>query len=366
MMVAMVAALGFTGCQVRYRSEVEAPGTAAQHRYAAGEFVRYDGYSDVAGDMEIASVDYSAPNSDLTIRLVGVIHIGDAAYYRQLQKVELDTADTVLFEGVKMEGVEPKAGGGKALGDMYSAMGKLLGISFQKDHIDYKSENFVHCDVTVGPGDPLNNTVDMSQLEAVGQVLNPLVTVKSLISATPEGKRLEDALKHSMAEVMLMQLDAFTGDEADRALEERLAKGKKGPALPGMNDRIRKAAEQIRKMGGFGGFGLPKEMKEQILDRRNDYVLARLKERVDAAEKGREQTVAVFYGAAHMPGIAAEMAKWGYEPQEQRWFKAWSMNSKYAASGGAQARPTAKAQPKRQHQPPQRRAPQREREPVLY
>ncbi|MGH7298237.1 MAG: hypothetical protein ACRELB_25080, partial [Polyangiaceae bacterium] len=68
-------------------------------------------------------------------------------------------------------------------------------------------------------------------------------------------------------------------------------------------------------------------MKREILVKRNAYVLRHLKARIDAADKSKPLTIAVFYGAAHLPGMEKELVKWGFRPTETIWLKAWRINS---------------------------------------
>ncbi|MFC1705207.1 hypothetical protein ACFL59_00110 [Planctomycetota bacterium] len=321
----LLGAVGvLAGCTVKYRHEVEPPGTPANYTYGAGGFIRYDGYGEVAGDMEIASVDYRKPGSGVVVRLTGVIHIADLEYYRALQRECLDTADVVLFEGVKVEGQKKPEGGGD-LGSLYSSVGKLLGVGFQKDGIDYQRSNFVHCDVTIGADDPLNSQIDPGQIQQAAQLLRPIVAFKTLLTSGPEGKRTDDALKHQMVSLMMMQMGALTDEEAIEHLNERTGKG----TVPKpMQSQIERAAKALRNTPILPEFGMSKEMKEQILDRRNDYVVERLKERLEGEDHSREQVIAVFYGAAHGPGIAASLKEMGYSPSGSTWLRAWAMNNR--------------------------------------
>jgi hypothetical protein len=358
---ALVAALGSAqGCKVRYRHDVEAPGTPANYVVSAGGFMRYDGYDDVAGDLEVASRDYEKPGSPVRVRLTGAIHIGDIAYYKTLQKECLDPADVVLFEGVKYEGAEPPD-----LGGLYEAIGKILGIGFQKDGIDYHAKNFVHCDVTVKPGDPLAQTVDAAQMEQAARVIKQVASMKTLLAQGDAAKEAEDAMKHQMVTVMAAQMGGMSDDDAEAKVKSQV-----GDDVPeALRDRAEKAAKALKKFGGpnmpeFGG--MSEDMKQEILVKRNAYVLERLKPRLDEAEAaGKPHTIAVFYGAAHLPGMEKQLAEWGYRPVETTWLKAWRINGaggpvlagRVPMNGG----PTAAA-------PAQREKPRagKRREPALY
>ncbi len=350
-------------CQVKYRHEVEKPGTAPRYTYAAGGFMRYDGYDDVAGDLEIASREYVKPGSGTKLRLVGVIHIGDIDYYRALQKETLDTADVVLFEGVKFEGTaEPPD-----LGGLYGAMGTLLGIGFQKDGIDYGAKNFVHCDVTVKEGDPLFQTVDPAMAKQAQQMLGPLASAKGMLAMGGDARRTEDALKHGMATMFALQMGGMDQREAAEKAAEQLGAGGRDDAL---SKRVEKAMESLKKVNPGGQFpGMDDAMMKEILDRRNDHVVEQLGARLKADGHAKEQTVAIFYGAAHMPGIEKDLAKWGYVPSETVWFKAWRMNGAGQPILAERAQGTgvvASAPAKPAAAPHAPKTPRRAKEPVLY
>ncbi len=361
----VAAAVSVSACQIQYRHEVEAPGTPAVYTTSAGDFMRYDGYDQVAGDFEIASRDYAKPGSKTKIRLVGVVHIGEIEYYRQLQKDALDTSDVVLFEGVKFEGQEEEA---PDLGGLYDAMGNLLGLGFQKDGIDYKAKNFVHCDVTVGPGDPLFQQVDPAQLRQAKQLLGPLSMAKGLMAGGGDVKRVEDGLKHGMCSMMMLQMSGMDEEEAKKKLAEQFGADPSDPR----RRQAERAYEQMKKLGPMMP-GMPEGLMKEILDRRNQYVVEQLAARLEADGDAREQTIAIFYGAAHMPGIEKDLLAWGYKPVQTTWYRAWRMNSHEApivaerlkGSGAPAPAAAAEARPEPSRPERQPRA-RRDREPRLY
>lgn len=364
-LVVALMTTGLAGCTVKYRHEVETPGTESRYTYGAGGFIRYDGYDEVAGDLQVASVDFKKPGSEIVIRLTGVIHIGDLEYYRVLQKECLDTADVVLFEGVKFEGEgapKPDKDGGD-LGRLYSQMGSLLGLGFQKDGIDYARKNFVHCDITVGPDDPLNQQVDPAQMQQAAQMMGPLVTFKNLIAQGQDGVRTEDAMKHQMANVMMMQM----GGVEDEELFDKLREAEGLP--PAMRERAKKAAKALEGTPIMPGMGMPKEMQEQILHRRNDYVVEQLKARLAGEDPQKKQVIAIFYGAAHNPGIAQAIREWGYQPVSTVWLRAWNMNSRgtgyVAERSDGKSVPQADA-PSSPRERPRQPQPKKDREPTLF
>lgn len=122
-------------------------------RFAQGENPEQD------GALQIAVTEYIAPDGH-KVTLYGVVHIADPAYYAEVQR-ELDQFDTVLYEGIKTGTmVNPET---KILNIIQKGMGKLLGLSFQKDGIDYTRPNLVHADISA---DQLQESMD-------GQTLTP-------------------------------------------------------------------------------------------------------------------------------------------------------------------------------------------------
>lgn len=352
---------GLTGCNVQYRHEVEEVGTPANYTYGAEKFARYDGYGEVAGDLQIASVDYKKPGSNVVVRLTGVIHIGDKGYYETLQREALDTADVVLFEGVKIEGQdenpEPQAGGN--LGSLYSQMGNLLGVGFQKDGIDYTRENFVHCDMTLPKDNPLNQQMGGGQMQQALQMLGPIAAFKQMLTQGKDGQRTEDAIKHQMAQMMIKQMN---GEDNTDMLEK--LKGQDGALPPGMRSQAERAAKALKGSPIMPNMGMTPEMKELILDKRNDHVLEQLGQRLESTDPSQKLVIAVFYGAAHNPGLAAGIEKLGYEEVSRTWFRAWAMNGRdqgFVVTDDGQVPAKPELRPAR---PVQTTKPRRER--VLY
>lgn len=123
----------------------------AQER--APEFARIDHDADKrprALQMSIASYVPSAGDGLLQIDLVGAIHIGDPAYYADLNERFRDY-DVLLYELIAPEGgfssnrLEERKG---ILSSTQVAMTKMLDLSFQLDEVNYDAANFVHADLS--------------------------------------------------------------------------------------------------------------------------------------------------------------------------------------------------------------------------
>ena len=130
---------------------------------ANDSYVRFQsGDSQRDAAMQTAVAHFTNPDSKVEIILYGVVHIADAGYYARVQR-DLDSYDVVLFEGVA-PGKTQLTEEDKGLGELQKMMGEMLGLTFQKDGIDYTRSNLVHADM------------NMDQLKEAmgGQSLNPM------------------------------------------------------------------------------------------------------------------------------------------------------------------------------------------------
>ncbi len=118
----------------------------------APEFARVDHDADQrprALQMSIASYVPAGGDSLLQVDLVGAIHIGDPAYYAELNERFRDY-DVLLYEliapaGVSSDRLEKRKG---ILSSTQIGMTRMLDLSFQLDEINYDAANFVHADLS--------------------------------------------------------------------------------------------------------------------------------------------------------------------------------------------------------------------------
>ncbi|MEZ6232924.1 MAG: hypothetical protein R3B68_01930 [Phycisphaerales bacterium] len=180
-------------------------------------------------------------------------------------------------------------------------LARALGVEFQLDAMDYAQNHWVNCDVTMeelqgllveaglaGEGD--NFLAMMSGSGLMGALQG---TVLGLISSSPT---MREMVKMVMIDV-LGQAEQFMGD------------------MPG-------------PMG---------DLMDVLLHERNDVVEARLHEIVD--DSGEFESVGVFYGAAHLPGIEdALVQRMGYRPVATHWITAMGVDLNRVGASPAQAR----------------------------
>lgn len=240
--------------------------------------------------------------SDPVVRLVGVTHLGSDGYYRRLQAL-LDAEPLVLFEGVGARDKRFMASR-EASYSLQPALAKALGLRFQLEAIDYAADRFVNSDLSMeqlagvmrrgaGPGEPAGGDPGIGDLMAVmdGSSWAGLLARfgVAFIASSPK-------LQATVRLVLVETLGAVEGDPSQAA-------------------------------------GLPPEMRrlmEVLIHERNAAVVADLRrviERGRSARRARLPSVAVFYGAGHLPDLERRLQEeLGYAPGREEWFSALEVN----------------------------------------
>jgi hypothetical protein len=242
-----------------------------------------------------------AKGSGPAVSLVGVVHIGDAVYYKQLQAF-LDKQNVVLFERVKppkqplatptpapISATPTTSPTPRPPASMQKRLAETLGLTFQLTEIQYNRPFFVNSDLSFD---------DLKTLAAQG------------------GKATEE------------QLNGLVGMLSGQ--------GFMGELMNGMMDRMDKNPRQKRYFKRFLmqtlttqglmesalGKAKPGEMSMQdlIIVERNKAVMKDLQTTI-ATKKPR--TIAIFYGAGHMEDMEKRLiTEMAYKPAEERWFTA--------------------------------------------
>lgn len=270
-------------------------------------YVRFqtEGREDAA--LQCAVAHFRAPGRDVEVVLYGVVHIADAEYYARVQQ-DLDSYGVVLYEGVA-PGKEAPTDADKGLGELQGAMGEMLGLSFQKDGIDYTRKNLVHADM------------NMDQLKEAmgGGTVNPLGQFMS-----------EDQLKNMAPFLKMITNMGKAFLQGNPAMQNQL-KMQMGRQL-GSAD-----SNQLAQ-------GLGKKAAEVILYERNKVALQVLEKQLETTKEG---TIAIFYGAAHMPDLEAKLAEMGFTRTSKRWMTAWKIGAGVGEEEeAAPATPAPAPQPK--------------------
>lgn len=255
------------------RRETDVPVGDEVMRYASGDKGKPQG-------LQVALVHLIHPDTGRRVDLVGAVHVADMGYYREVQRL-LEQVDVVLYEMVKPKDAPPNASKGeKAEGirAFQMTMADWFGLAFQLDAISYDRPHFVHADMTAE--------------EFAGQPGNEALR--------EEMEKLKPTLE--MAEKMLK--GATGGDPKKSTMLQRLAKGLMGRLLGSMGSKVATL--------------LGEDQADLIIRRRDEIVVKRLKEVPDDAK-----TVAIFYGAAHLPDLERRITALGYKRAGSRWLTAW-------------------------------------------
>ncbi len=223
-----------------------------------------------------------------TVDLVGVVHIGQLEYYKDL-KERLAKYDTVLYELVAPDGTrirpEDLEDRRSLLASMQTGMKDMLNLEYQLEHIDYLAKNFRHADMSPDEfmedmksrGDDLWKMfarmmgAGLATQAATGGDAGMLM---ALLSADRSMK-----LKQVMAR-QLADVDLVTAGMDDASGSNTLIKG-----------RNRKAFEVLQ-----------------------------------AELESGKRSVAVFYGAGHLSDMAKRLEKdFGMKATTTTWLTAWDL-----------------------------------------
>jgi hypothetical protein len=284
----------------------------------AEAYVRYqaDTNNPQNAALQTAVAHFSNPaHPGVDLILYGVVHIADASYYARVQK-DLDRCTTVLYEGVSPGKNYKPTKEDKSLGNMQKAMGSLLGLTFQKDGINYKAKNLVHADMTI----------DELKRRLGGKSINPLGGMMS---------------KEQMAQMGPMM--KMIGRFGKMFMEQ----------MPGMQNRFKNMMAQRLSNPEAGMQQLGGNFGKVILHDRNDVVMKVLAQQLPKTKKG---SIAIFYGAAHHPDFQKRLAKLGWTMTNKRWMTAWRIGEGLSSDPKVET-PTQRPTPRTETERPEAPAP---------
>ena len=244
--------------------------------------------------LETAIVTYvpvDPAKGEITIELVGAVHVGDKTYYEALNK-EFEQYDALLYELVAPPDAaipkERKGVPGSAIGGLQVGMKEILELEFQLDRIDYTKANFVHADMS-----PEEFAKTMTKRgESFAKMFFQMMGYG--FSQQGKGKNTEVDL--------LMALFA-----KNRAHKMKIAMAEQFDTMEG----------QLEILDGPEG--------STILTERNRKAFEVLDQELKAGKK----KIGVFYGAAHLPDMEKRLLNdFGFKRSGERWVAAWSLEEK--------------------------------------
>ena len=260
------------------------------------------------GTIEFRPVEGVGPS----VWLVGVAHLGTPEYYQAIQK-RLEPMTVVLFEGVGLaEEIKQGPGTGDHDAGIQKQLSDALGLRFQLDAIDYRQPNFVNSDL---PVEDVQKEVE-ERAGADGDETKTNETFNMLMQAIQGSGQAADMLKPMMA---FLTATPEMRETTRLMLIEVLARAEEMVAL------VRNVSPEM------------KDLFEVLLTERNAIVMRDLKTQLARLKSG--ESVAIFYGAAHMPELAKHLrTEFKYAPGAVQWDTAFTADPTKSAIQPAQMR----------------------------
>ena len=247
--------------------------------------------------LETAIVRYG-PKGNTTdhtthVDLVAAVHIGEKEYFSTLNQL-FRTYDVVLYELVAPPNARvPQAGGrpAGAIGTAQQGLTKLLGLQFQLDQIDYTAQNFVHADLS-----PREFNRAMQRRGESWWTMFSKIMQESMARANEKPKKQSPEL--SFGDLFGIVFGSNRELKMKRVLADQFS-----------NMEVLTTA--------FGG-----EEGSSLITDRNTAALSVLRQQLQK----RSQSIAIFYGAAHMHDFDQRLRKdFQLQPTEAVWLEAWNL-----------------------------------------
>lgn len=248
--------------------------------------------------MQTAIVTYTGrrPGGDqVTVDLIGAVHVGDQAYYGELNR-RFQDYDALLYELVAPEDTvirpDRQASNAHPVAVLQGGMQSLLELEHQLERVDYNRPNFVHADMS---------PEEFSQsMEERGESL--LQMCLSIMFESLNTSK-EEEMKAQAANMELLL--ALISKDRPRRLKIMMAK---------------QLTDMEKMMGAFMG-----EDGSTLITERNRVALEVLKKQMGQG-KGR---LGVFYGAGHLSDMDERLREdFGLTPRSVEWLTAWDLRPK--------------------------------------
>jgi hypothetical protein len=249
--------------------------------------------------LEIAIRSLKMPSGQ-QVDLIGVVHIADDAYYQRLNQ-RFDRYDSVLFELVgnpsrltttapqelKQQLAQESQG---VITTLQLAAGKYLGLTFQLGEIDYTKKNMVHADASAADFARMQQERGESMLTLFARAIN------AQMSGDLQTQAMDELNVFTLIRILM-------SPNAAAEFKKVLAR----------------AFDGAESMAGL----IDGESGSAVLSGRNDVAMTKIR----AVLANRQQRrIAVFYGAAHMPGIEALLIEELHAKViSEEWLAAWTM-----------------------------------------
>jgi hypothetical protein len=269
----------------------------------AGDFIRYQ-EGEGKAYLQTAVKRYLSPEG-VRVDLIGVVHIADAAYYQDINE-RLTKYDSVLYELVGDPEALKNPAAAKAanpLRGIQKMAGNLLKLSFQLDQIDYSKPNFIHADLSAEEFSKLQDEKGENLMSLLSRAMK----------MEKEGGLGIDEKELDLDLPQLLGLLSGSGSDNLKILMAKVF------------DKAEAMVEQFE--------GKDSEKGTVILTERNKKVMAKLEETM----KGGKKSLAIFYGAGHLPGLETMLLEQKFKADSEAWLNAWTMTKPAAIEKKADA-----------------------------
>ncbi|MEM8670295.1 MAG: hypothetical protein AAGG48_22410 [Planctomycetota bacterium] len=214
------------------------------------------------------------PNSKYAGRvvdLVGVVHIGQEEYYKDLNK-RLSKYDSVLYELVAPDGTRIKPEDlekrRSLLSSMQTGMKDMLNLEYQLEKIDYMAENFKHADMSPDEFAKDFERRGDSVLKMVARMMGAGMASSAatggdagMLLALLSGENRSMKMKQVMAQ-QLVDIETVTAGMSDENGEDTLIKGRNAKAFEVLTEVLKDDSK--KRIAVFYGAGHLPDMAERL------------------------------------------------------------------------------------------------------
>jgi hypothetical protein len=246
--------------------------------------------------LDTAVISYTAGKQGARVDLIGAVHIGEASYYDQLNKL-FDQYDVLLYELVAPEGTVVAARSQEESSNPVTLLQKslksFLGMESQLEKIDYSKKHFVRADMTP-------NQISQKMQERGDTALTVALS--------------------TMVDVMRQHNKSSNSAEANPLMSSEMG-------LMEMLENPHQAkllmARQFVSAGSLDQ-ALGASLNQMLVIDRNAEAMRSLQKKLAEGQ----QKIGIFYGAAHLPDMEKRLIEeFGMKKRETQWLKAWDLTS---------------------------------------
>jgi hypothetical protein len=242
--------------------------------------------------LQLAIVTYVPEDGrrGFSVDLVSAIHVGDAAYYADLND-RFENYDALLYELVAPRGTVVQKDTGKRKGFVSNTqllLTRMLDLSFQLDEVDYSPSNFVHADLS-------SSELKQSMVER------------------------DESLYTYFWRIFFMSMREYGKDPLgmrDMKMMSSMLKTKQDNSF-----KILFAYEMTNMDTLSDVFG--DDSDSAIIGARNERAIEVLRGELDSGKK----RLGIFYGVAHMPDFEERLLAMGLVRSKTVWVDAWDLQA---------------------------------------